>query len=211
MHTHTHITKPRVQRARVADDLPALPWLAPPRSRVCILQHDTHACSTVQAATGQHHSNSRSPDHSQPSPKSSVARQLERQPVGQPATQPHEATPAASRALSTHPRPASCSRTTAQSQSLMRSLASSPASTATPTSTSAFQRAFGTLATKVSSLAQRLTSFVLPERRQSDARARQSTPGVRRFHTTEEQLTPEGRRGEVPNLGVNPEQRQSAE
>ena len=36
-HTHTHITQPRVQRARVADDLPALPWLAPPRSRVCIL------------------------------------------------------------------------------------------------------------------------------------------------------------------------------
>ena len=112
-HTHTHITKPRVQRARVADDLPALPWLAPPRSRVYV------SCSTIptpaaqrQAATGQHHSNSRSPDHSQPSPKSSVALQLERQPVGQPATQPHEATPAASRALSTHPRPASCSRTT---------------------------------------------------------------------------------------------------
>ena len=119
-HTHTHITKPRVQRARVAADLPTLPRRVPLRSRGCILQHDAHSCSTVHAATGRHHSNNRSPDHSQPSPESSVAKRLGRQPVGQQATQPHVATPAASRASSTHPRPACCSRTTAQSQSLTR-------------------------------------------------------------------------------------------
>ena len=90
--------------------------------------------------------------------------------------------PHATRASSTHPRHASCSRTAAQSQSLMRSLAPPPASTATPTSISALQFAFGTLATMVSNVAQRVTSLTLPARRQSDARARQSTPReVRRF------------------------------
>ena len=36
----------------------------------------------------------------------------------------------------------------------------------------------------------------------------QSTPEQSWFHARDEQMTPEGRRGEVPNLGVNPERRQ---
>ena len=177
------------------------------------MQHDAHSCSTVHTATGRHHSNNRSPDHSQPSPESSVAKRLGRQPVGQQATQPHVATPAASRASSTHPRPACCSRTTAQSQSLTRSPASSPASAATPTSTPALQLAFGTLATMVSSVAQRVTRFVFPARRQSDARACQSTPEHSWFHAGEEQMTPEGTQsypgGFQSDTRGNPERRQS--
>ena len=84
-HTHTHITKPRAQYARVHGTAHQLPWSASLQSMMRDPLHTARACNAVHAATGQHHSSSRSPDHSQPSTKTSTARQLERQPVGRQA------------------------------------------------------------------------------------------------------------------------------
>ena len=97
-HTHTHITKPRAQYARVHGTAHQLPWSASLQSMMRDPLHTARACNAVHAATGQHHSSSRSPDHSQPSTKTSTARQLERQPVGRQAAQPHMAAQDASRA-----------------------------------------------------------------------------------------------------------------
>ena len=218
-HTHTHITKPRAQHARACNMAHRLPWRTPLSSRTRgdhASQRDAQACNAVHTVADQHHSHNRPPDHSQPSPSTSVARPHERRPDEQRATQPRAPSPHASRATHARPRHGSRNRTAAQLQSPMRSFALSPARVENPMSTSTLQRAVDTLTTMASSLVQRVANFILPARRQSDARARQSTPKLRRFHTSEERMTPEGTQRnpelsqQIPERRQrNPERRQS--
>ena len=82
-HTHTHITKPRAQHARVCNMVHQLSWRTPLNSRARGAPHIAQACDAVHATTYQHHRSSRSPDHPQPSCSEGVAQRHEHQVTSQ--------------------------------------------------------------------------------------------------------------------------------